>query len=112
MDAAWTIERRLWLEGAAAYEDHLAEECLMAFGPMGIMNRRDIIESLAGGPRWTRVEISDQRFAVPEDSAVVVLAYRAEAQRDDAPPYRALCTSTYLITGGNLKLIQHQQTPL
>jgi hypothetical protein len=40
-----------------------------------------------------------------------MLAYMAEATREDADPYGAYCTSTYRRESDRWRLIQHQQTP-
>jgi hypothetical protein len=111
MDDLWTIEHRLWLDGAEAYGELLAPRCVMAFGPMGILEDRAIVESLRGVPRWTTVEMAGQVLAQPTPD-IAVLAYRAQARRDGAEPYAALCTSTYLRIGGRWRIAQHQQTPL
>lgn len=112
MHEVWRIERSLWLDGPSAYEAHLADECIMAFGPMGILKRQEIIASLNGAPRWTTVDMTRTTLVTPGDSIAIVIAYQAEAHRDGSTPYRALCTSTYLVLGGVVKLAQHQQTPL
>ncbi len=111
MDELWTTEHRLWLDGAGAYGELMAPRCVMAFGPMGILEDDAIVESLRGAPRWTQVEMADQVLAQPTPD-VAVLAYRAQARRDGAEPYAALCTSTYLRIGEGWRIAQHQQTPL
>ena len=108
---AWQRERRLWLEGAGAYQQLLDDECLMAFAPVGILGGVEIIRALDGMPRWLDVEMTEQRSARPNDS-VLVLAYRADARRDPDGPYAAYCTSTYARTGEDWGLVQHQQTPI
>jgi hypothetical protein len=113
MHEVWNTERSLWLDGAEAYARHLADDCLMVFGPMGIMQRDEIIDAISQAPRWTSVDMTETALLTPADSAAVVIAYMAVASRnDDDEPYRALCTSTYLVIDGELELIQHQQTPL
>jgi hypothetical protein len=111
MDDIWNTEHRLWLEGADAYADLIASQCVMAFAPMGILRDGAIVDSLREAPRWSEVEMSDQVLAQPSDGAIV-LAYRARARRDGAEPYTALCTSTYIRADGAWRIAQHQQTPL
>jgi len=111
MDDLWQNERRLWLDGAAAYRTHMASQCLMAFGPMGAMTNADILASLEHAPRWSSVAFTRQTTIEPR-SDTAVLCYEAEAERPDSPPYRALCTSTYLRETDGWKVVQHQQTPL
>jgi hypothetical protein len=108
---AWERERRLWLEGAGAYQQLLDDESLMAFAPVGILGGVEIIRALDGAPRWLDVETTERRSARPNDS-VLVLAYRADARRDSDHPYAAYCTSTYARTGKAWRLVQHQQTPI
>ena len=108
MDEIREIERRLWLEGAEAFERHMAVECIMAFAPMGVMRNATIVGSLREAPRWTGVTFSDEAFARPAET-VAVFAYRAAAQRNSAD-YTALCTSTYVRADGEWRIAQHQQT--
>ena len=110
-DNPWDIERRLWLEGAAAYAAHVDPECVMVFAaPVGVLSGPAIAESLTGAPRWAEVEMEDAHLARPSDD-LAVLAYRADARRSGGEPYRAWCTSTYRRVGGAWALVQHQQTP-
>jgi hypothetical protein len=111
MHDLWTIEHRLWLDGAEAYADLMAPRCVMAFAPMGILQDQAIVDSLRGAPRWTFVEMTGQVLARPMPD-LAILAYRARARRDGADPYAALCTSTYLRLGERWRIAQHQQTPL
>lgn len=111
MDAVWTSERRLWLDGAEAYAELMATQCVMAFGPMGVMRNKVIVDNLHEAPRWADVAFADQVFTQPAER-VQILAYKAEARRDGAKPYRALCTSTYVQEDGSWRIAQHQQTPL
>ncbi|MEZ0000918.1 hypothetical protein ABIA18_002715 [Sinorhizobium fredii] len=108
---AWKRERRLWLEGAGVYQQLLDDECLMAFAPVDIIGGVEIIRALDGAPRWLDVAMTEQRSARPNNS-VLVLAYRADAQRETNVSYTAYCTSTYARTGEDWRLIQHQQTPI
>ncbi|MCB8840651.1 DUF4440 domain-containing protein [Aurantimonas sp. VKM B-3413] len=111
-EAIWAAERALWIEGADRFRETLAPDCVMAFAePVGILQGREtIIATLEQAPRWRSVEMTDTRTAVT--GPVVVLAYRALAQRDGSPDYRALCSSTYSREPAGLCLLQHQQTPL
>ncbi len=111
MDEVWSIERRLWLEGGEAYESNMAPDCLMAFAGIGVLRGPAIVESLREAPRWRTVTMSEQVEARPNDGTMVI-AYVAEASRGEGKPYRALCTSTYLLAGGRWTIAQHQQTPI
>ncbi len=110
MDAIWTIEHRLWLDGADAYGEHMAPECIMAVGPMGLLQGEAIVEGLRGAPRWSSVTMDNRTEATLGN--VLVIGYVAEGRRDGAEPYRALCTSSYAQTTTGWKIVQHQQTPI
>lgn len=112
MQEVWNTERSLWLVGDDAYAAHLADDCLMVFGPTGILQRDQILETIRQAPRWTSVEMTDTTLLTPGDSVAIVIAYKAQASREGSPPYSALCSSTYLVIDGELKLAQHQQTPV
>ena len=43
---------------------------------------------------------------------IAALAYRVSAERDDAPLFEALCTSTYLKDDDTWLRLTHQQTPV
>jgi len=108
----WALEERLWTDGLAAYDELLAENCLMALpSPAGIMDRDEIVDSLKEAARWTRVKMNNRQHSTPIPD-VIVLAYSASASRDDTEDYKALCTSTWHKLGSDWKLFQHQQTPV
>jgi hypothetical protein len=107
----WTAEQRLWTDGVEAYEDLMAKDCTMVFGPMGIMKRSDVIESLRGAPRWSKIIMSAETENIYSQSAVV-LAYHALAEQEDGTQYEAVCTSTYVRDDGRWRIAQHQQTPI
>lgn len=111
MSDLWGSERRLWLEGVSAYEELMASECVMAFGPMGIMSNDQIIESLRQAPRWSEVEMSERTTTSPAEN-IAIIAYTARATRDGADPYEAICTSSYVCSDGYWWLTHHQQTPV
>lgn len=106
----WAIEQSLWLDGVSAYGEVMAEQCVMAFGPMGIMRNNEIVESLQAAPRWHEVFMTEK--ATITQDGVAVLAYRATASQRGVDAYEALCTSTYIRVEGIWRLMQHQQTPL
>jgi hypothetical protein len=108
IDQIWQIEEQLWMGGVELHEKIIADECLMAFPGVGLMDRRAAVEGLKQAPRWCSVDMQMRKAAVA-DSAVV-LGYRAEARRDESEPYRAWCTSTYRKREPHWLLIQHQQT--
>lgn len=107
----WQIERHMWTGGAAAFEAHMSDLCVMAFPePFGLCFGPDVIDLVRRAPRWNDVEMSEQATVSPSQG-VIVLAYRAEGRRD-GDIYRAYCTSTYAHRQGAWQIVQHQQTPL
>ncbi|WP_455919010.1 hypothetical protein [Ensifer canadensis] len=108
---AWTMEERLWCEGESAYRDLVHPGCIMVFvAPLGILQGSEIIESIRQSPRWDWIRMTEKCFAQPSDD-VMVLAYRALANRRETEAYHAYCTSTYHACENEWKLVQHQQTP-
>lgn len=105
----WDLELRLWLEGAAAFEESMAHESVMAFAPTGIMLNDEIVAGLRSAPRWSDVTLLD-RVQTRPTGTVTVLGYRVDAKRDGTEPYQALCTSTYVLIDGYWWIVQHQQT--
>ena len=57
MTDLWNKERRLWVEGVDAYSELMAIDCTMVFGPMGILRRQAILDSLRDPPRWRDVSL-------------------------------------------------------
>lgn len=107
----WEAERALWLGGAEAFRARIARDCTMVFpDPAGIVAGEAIVASIEGAPRWQRVDFAERSLARTGAEAVV-LAYRAEASRPGARPYRALCGSSYVKAGERWRLVFHQQTP-
>jgi hypothetical protein len=109
----WALEEKLWCGDARQMEAALDPECVMAFpAPVGILaGPPSIRQALEEAPRWSRVALSERDLHRPAPD-VLVLAYRTSAQRDEAPPYNAYCTSTYRRRIDGWRLVQHQQTPI
>lgn len=107
----WKTEERLWREGAAAYEELLTGDGIMVFGPVGILERDRIVESIRAAPRWSAIEMSDQ-IVREHGGQVVILAYRARVDREGGGAYEAYCTSTYIREGDVWRIAQHQQSPI
>ena len=51
------------------------------------------MHSLKSAPRWSAIGMTNKQVCRPAPD-VLVLAYKAEAKRDEADVYRAYCTST------------------
>jgi Domain of unknown function (DUF4440) len=105
------LERRLWLEGPAAYRELLADDAVVVV-PMqgGILDRDGCLAAIAQAPRWRRVEFRGAQLASPGID-LTLLVYRAEAARDGTR-WAALCSSLWRETAGGPRLVLHQQTPL
>ncbi len=107
-DQFWPVEETLWLSGPEDYAAVLHPCCLMAFSRVGLLSADAVLEAVRG-QRWRSVTASDAVLnRINED--VIVLGYRAEALRDGSPPYRCVCTSTYIREGAAWRLVQHQQS--
>jgi hypothetical protein len=108
-DNLWHAERRLWTEGAEAYSELVAPDCVMVFPGMGAVDRTGAIAGLENAPRWRELDVSETRVA-RFGKDIAVLAYRAEATRGDDETYTCHCSSTYRGADAGWHLIQHQQT--
>ena len=108
----WEFEESLWTGDADHYRESIDDECLMVLPAMPFVRQgEEAIEGVADTPRWSSVELSDRRVSRPQDGLIVV-AYKARAQREGHPPYEAYCTSTYRrIAHEEWRVVQHQQTP-
>ncbi len=110
-DAAWTIEKSLWLGGTDQYERSVDRGCVMVFPGVGAMEYGAIVEEVGQAPRWAEVDLSEHHLSRPA-ADICVLAYKAAAHRDGGHAYGCWCSSTYRDTKEGWKLVQHQQTPL
>ena len=108
VESVWDFEEQLWTGGPDVHDRLLAQECVMAFPGVGLMDRSAALEGLNQAPRWTEVDMQMRRSAAFHEA--VVLGYRADARREEGEPYRVWCTSTYRGAAARWHLIQHQQT--
>jgi hypothetical protein len=107
------LERRGWAalsgpDGAAFYQDAMAEEGLMVFPGM-VMDKATAIATIREVQPWARFAISEVRVAADDNAALVT--YRARAQRAGQPEYEAVMSSVYVRRGGRWLLLLHQQSP-
>lgn len=106
------LEEQFWKAGAGFYEDNLAPDALMVFAdPIGVMTKRAVVESISAAPRWRRIEFEDSTH-VQLKPGVMLLTYRATAERDVEGPYAAIASSIYVQSEGGWQLAFHQQTPI
>ncbi|NBC88848.1 MAG: DUF4440 domain-containing protein [Alphaproteobacteria bacterium] len=110
-DAVWRLERRLWVDGGAAYPEIVAPEAIMAFPGMGFMSGTDATRAMEGMEGWQSVAMEEPRAEAPAEG-LALLFYRGEGVRPDGSTYAAYCTSTYCAADGGWRLVQHQQTPV
>ncbi|MGA7672037.1 MAG: nuclear transport factor 2 family protein [Nitrolancea sp.] len=109
------LEDRGWTalssgRGADFYDEHLTDDARMVF-PFGVMDRTGSIEAMRAAPPWSKYLIEEPTVTVLTTESAV-LTYRATAQREGQPEYRAWMSSIYVRRGGQWKLAVHQQTPL
>ena len=107
------LERAGWAalsgpDGAAFYEDAMADEGLMVFPGM-VTNKTEALAAIRAAPPWRRFELSHVRTVVDGDAAMVV--YAANAERDPGSTYVATMTSVYVRRDGRGRLLLHQQSP-
>ena len=107
----WRSEESLWTADPAHYRESIDNECLMVVPAKPfIMSGEQSIEAVSATPRWSRVELSDRQVSRPQEG-LIVIAYKARAEREGTPPYEAYCTSTYRrLEHERWRVIQHQQT--
>lgn len=108
------LERGFWKAAgdASFYNEHFHDDGLMLLPHLPHpLDKAAVLASVAGASAWTDVVMDDIAVAEPSPF-VAILAYRAQARRNDDAPYRALVSSTYLAEGTTWRMLGHQQTPL
>ena len=108
----WAFEESLWTADAQHYRESIDAECLMVLpAPPYVMSGEQSIQAVSQTPRWSKVILSDRQVARPQEG-LIVIAYKARAEREGSAPYEAHCTSTYRRLGHEeWRVVQHQQTP-
>ena len=107
----WGLEEHFWTGGLDSARATTATGAVMIFPlPDGILQGDKIWDRLKHASPWRSVEMTDRTFS--RQGNIVVLAYRASAERPDTAIYEALCTSTYLRDEGKWLRMSHQQTPV
>lgn len=96
-------------DGAAFYEEIMADEGLMVF-PGLVLDKPETIRTIAAAGPWSSFELSDIRVVESTpDSAFIT--YRAAAVRPSEDPYLAMMTTVYARRDGRWRLGLHQQSP-
>lgn len=107
----FAIEERFWTAGADFYRTNLTPGFLMVFPTLGALDRDSTIEGIAGGRRWSTLQMTERRMTALNETTAI-LSYHATAQREGDTPYTALVSSVYVEENGEWKLAFHHQTPL
>ncbi len=108
----WSFEESLWTADAEHYRASIDDECLMVLPePPFVMSGQQAIAAVIDTPRWSTIVLSERQVARPQEGLIVV-AYKAHAEREGVAPYEAHCTSTYRrLAHEEWRVVQHQQTP-
>ena len=107
------LERRGWEalsgpDGAAFYEDAMADDGLMVFPGM-VMDKPIAVSIIREVQPWSTFELREVR--VSGDDSAALVTYRAKAQRVGEPEYEAVMSSVYVRRDGRWLLLLHQQSP-
>ena len=96
---------------AREFYDGLLDDDVIMLLPGGIRldDRAPMLDAMAGQPWASHTLEEPQVLPVTDDVAVV--SYGVVAQREGAPTYSALISSTYVRRGDAWRLALHQQTP-
>jgi hypothetical protein len=110
------IERRLWTNDAAFYQDNLTEDCLLVFAETGVITREIAVNAIRKenqqGRRWAEVNFDEIRQLRLTD-AVSLLNYRVNARWEhEESSVTLLASSIYVRRDEVWKLALHQQTPV
>jgi hypothetical protein len=107
------LERRGWealsgADGAAFYEDLMADDGLMVFSGL-TLDKPGAVRAISAERPWSSFRLDDVRVVHAETTAIV--AYHATSQREGQPEYRARMSSVYARIHGRWRLLLHQQSP-
>ena len=108
----WKFEHSLWVGDAEHYRALIDDECLMVLpaAPF-IVGGQDAVNAVSNTPRWDKAELSERQVSRPQEG-LIVIAYKANAERQGVSPYEAHCTSTFRrLSHDEWRVVQHQQTP-
>lgn len=108
----WGSEQGLWTGDAERYHEIIDAACLMVLPTKPfIMTGEQAKDAVSSTPRWTKAVLSDRTVSRPQEG-LIVIAYKANAERDGAQSYEAYCTTVYrMVEHGTWKVVQHQQLP-
>ena len=109
----WQFEESLWTADPQHYRESISDECLMVLPqPPFVLAGGQAVDAVAGTPRWSKVAFSDQQVKRPQEG-LIVIAYKARAEREGVAPYEAHCSTVYRrLAHEKWDVVQHQQTPM
>ena len=111
-DRIWTFEESLWTADPAHYRESIDDAYLLVVpsAPF-VFSGQKAIDTVSSTPRWSKVDLSERHVSRPQEG-MIVIAYKARAEREGHAPYEAYCTSTYRrLAHEQWRVVQHQQTP-
>ena len=110
-ERVWSFEESLWTGDAAHYRECIDPECLMVLPkPPFALSGAQAVAAVSDTPRWSSVALSERKVSRPQEGLIVV-AYKARAEREGEPAYEAWCSSTYRWLAHEVwRVVQHQQT--
>lgn len=110
-DKIWDIEEKFWTQGAESARHMSAKDAVFVFPhPVGILRGDGLWREAEVAQRWRSIVMSERQLSRQDN--IVAIAYRASAERGDAPIFEALCASTYLKDDEKWLRLTHQQTPV
>jgi Domain of unknown function (DUF4440) len=106
----WEFEESLWTGSADTYHELIDDECIMVLPSRPhVMTGQQAIEAVSNTPRWKEVTFSEQSVARPEEG-LIVIAYHADASKEDGESYKAYCSSTLRrMSHDEWRVVQHSQ---
>ncbi len=109
----WGSEEGLWTGTPENYHATIDAQCLMVLpAEPFIVTGAQAADAVSATPRWTSVSLTERQVARPQEG-LIVIAYRAQAERSGAQAYEARCTTVYRrLEHEKWRVVQHQQSPV
>jgi hypothetical protein len=107
----WAFEESLWTGDAENYRKLVDDECVMVLPEAPyVFTGQQATEAVVETPRWSKVTFSEQQVMRPQEG-LLVIAYKAAAEREGTDTYSAFCTTTMRrLEHDEWRVVQHQQT--
>jgi hypothetical protein len=116
MDELVELEHAGWRSlcagtGSDFYGHTLTDDGIMVLANGTVMDRRQVVESLANAPAWASYQMDDVRvLRIAGD--VAALVYTGTGRRDDGSSFVGTMTSLYVRAEDGWRLALYQQTPV